>query len=408
MSRRPPRAREAARDFHDRTGRSGGNGSLMRTAPVALAFLHDPDALVEAATAISALTHFDPEAGEACVLWCLAIRHAVLHGEFDLRGGLSRLPEERAAVWSARIDEAEANPPAHFDKNGWVVHAFQAAWSAISRTPVPDDLPARHLQLALEAAVRCGLDTDTVAAIAGGLLGARWGASAVPLAWQRVLHGWPHDRDAMTGAPLRGGAAAPRLRSGAGDLMGLAALVVSGADPDLGAWPNNENMRYWEKFPDTDELQQHPFDEGVWLSGADALDDPPADVTAVVSLCRIGRGQTPPAVAPTDHLTVWLLDENDPAKNQNLDYVLVQAADAVAALRAEGHTVLLHCVAAHSRTPTIASLYAARHRGIEADRARRVVVQTLTHAAPQPTFVEAISRLAASASPLEPGTSLPR
>ena len=52
----------------------------MRTAPVALAYLDDPDALVEAATALSALTHADPEAGEACALWCLAIRHAVLHG----------------------------------------------------------------------------------------------------------------------------------------------------------------------------------------------------------------------------------------------------------------------------------------------------------------------------------------
>ena len=50
----------------------------MRTAPVALAYLNDEDGLVEAAYAISALTHFDPEAGEACVLWCLAIRHAVL------------------------------------------------------------------------------------------------------------------------------------------------------------------------------------------------------------------------------------------------------------------------------------------------------------------------------------------
>ena len=40
---------------------------------------------------------------------------------------------------------------------------------------------------------RCGPghDTDTTAAIAGALLGARWGASAVPAAWRRILHGWP-------------------------------------------------------------------------------------------------------------------------------------------------------------------------------------------------------------------------
>ena len=39
-----------------RTGRSAGNGSLMRTAPVALAHLDDPAAMVEAAMAVSALT----------------------------------------------------------------------------------------------------------------------------------------------------------------------------------------------------------------------------------------------------------------------------------------------------------------------------------------------------------------
>ena len=39
--------------------------------------------------------------------------------------------------------------------------------------------------------MRGGGDTDTVAAIAGGLLGAAYGASAVPAEWRRVLHGWP-------------------------------------------------------------------------------------------------------------------------------------------------------------------------------------------------------------------------
>ncbi len=39
--------------------------------------------------------------------------------------------------------------------------------------------------------MRAGHDTDTVAAIAGGLLGAAYGASAVPLQWRGLLHGWP-------------------------------------------------------------------------------------------------------------------------------------------------------------------------------------------------------------------------
>src|SRR5262249_28275012 len=50
----------AAAEVHSRTGRSAGNGSLMRTVPVVLAHLDDPDALAEAAIRISALTHHDP------------------------------------------------------------------------------------------------------------------------------------------------------------------------------------------------------------------------------------------------------------------------------------------------------------------------------------------------------------
>ncbi|MEO6880778.1 MAG: ADP-ribosylglycohydrolase family protein [Mycobacteriaceae bacterium] len=193
--------RAAAQAQHEQTGMSGGNGSLMRTAPVAVAYLHDEDGLIEAATGLSALTHHDPEAGEACVLWCLAIRHSVLTGELNVRVGLERLDPARRASWAHRLDQAETTPPAGFEHNGWVVEALQGAWSAISRTPVPAEDPgnatfgSQHLQLALEAAVRGGRDTDTVAAIAGGLLGATYGASAVPAAWRRILHGWwPQDQ----------------------------------------------------------------------------------------------------------------------------------------------------------------------------------------------------------------------
>lgn len=58
--------RGASREqLHAGTGHTAGNGSLLRTTPVALAYLDDPGGLVEAATAISALPHFDPDAG-AC------------------------------------------------------------------------------------------------------------------------------------------------------------------------------------------------------------------------------------------------------------------------------------------------------------------------------------------------------
>lgn len=171
---------------------SAGNGALMRTAPVALAHPGDPQAIAEAARLVNDLTHADPVSAEACVLWSVAVDHAIQYGTFDgLRVGLDLLSPDRAAYWSALLDEAETLPARAFAKNGWVVHALQAAWAAISQTPVPDQTPHGHLRLSLENAVRAGGDTDTVACIAGGLLGARWGASAVPPSWRRKLHGWP-------------------------------------------------------------------------------------------------------------------------------------------------------------------------------------------------------------------------
>lgn len=188
--------RRQAAVHHKRTGMSGGNGSLMRTAPVALAYLDDPEGLVEAATQISALTHWDPEAGQACVLQCLAIRHAVLTGVLDLRVGLTHLDDDAAALWAERIDDAEGRTPQTYRQNGWVVEALLGAWSAIARTSASDDEPVEgaHLRQGLEAAVRGGNDTDTVAAIAGALLGAKYGASAVPEEWHQILHGWPGKR----------------------------------------------------------------------------------------------------------------------------------------------------------------------------------------------------------------------
>lgn len=168
------------------TRHTGGNGSLMRTAPVPLRYLDDPAALVDAADKVSRLTHWDEHARSGCALWSLAIRHAILEADLDVRSGLAYLGESEAAYWSERLDEAEQQPPETFNPNGWVVTALQAAWAAIAQTP-----QRNHYVEALDTAIRIGNDTDTVAAIAGALLGARWGASAIPEEWRRISHGYP-------------------------------------------------------------------------------------------------------------------------------------------------------------------------------------------------------------------------
>lgn len=114
----------------------------------------------------------------------------------------------------------------------------------------------------------------------------------------------------------------------------------------------------------------------------------------MVSLCRMDVSQQPAGVTPEDRVEVWLIDSDDPALNPNLELVLADASDAAAALRAEGKRVLLHCVQAQSRTPTVAALHAARHRGVGFDEALAAVREVLPDAAPQRRLLSAVRRVA--------------
>ena len=171
---------------------AAGNGALMRTAPVALAHLGDDAAIAHSARTVAALTHADPLAGDSCVLWSIAIDRAVRELRLDgVHDGLTLLPPERRERWRRALVDAEEEPASRWTPNGYTVTALQAAYAAVVHTPIDPGDPHRHLPAALETAVRIGDDTDTVAAIAGALLGARWGAAAVPDRWRRMLHGWP-------------------------------------------------------------------------------------------------------------------------------------------------------------------------------------------------------------------------
>ena len=91
----------------------------------------------------------------------------------------------RRAQWKEWIDEATNVDPRTFAHNGFTVYALQAAWAAITWTPVPvldpaaGTFPAQHLAEALKNALRAGDDTDTVAELAGDLVHREVGASAV-------------------------------------------------------------------------------------------------------------------------------------------------------------------------------------------------------------------------------------
>ena len=160
----------------------------MRTGAVPLPLLGDPERIATAGIAVSELTHADPLCTDACVLWTVSVDAAVATGEIpDIRDGLAYIPTDRRNRWEMIIDGAEVAPPGSFTPNGYVVTAFQAAWSSISHTGRGQD----HFRDGVTQAVRIGNDTDTVAAITGTMLGATYGASAIPPEWIDLLHGWP-------------------------------------------------------------------------------------------------------------------------------------------------------------------------------------------------------------------------
>ena len=356
-------ARAAAQAVHEAYQQSAGNGSLMRTGPLALGYLGEgrQPALVEAASRVAQLTHWEPDNADACALWSLAIRHAVLTGELDLAGQLVWLPEQWRQRWAELIVEAQrpgVHPREFRADNGWVVAAFQAAIAAVTG--------ASTLVEALERAVRGGRDTDTVAAITGSLAGAVHGGTAVPVPWLRILHGWPGLR--------------------ASDFTRLAVLAARGGTGDGHGWPLAAREPVY-----ADELHRHPHDEGVWLGTIAALDrlatDAP-EVDAVISLCRVGSAQVPEGV---ESVQVWLIDQ--PGRNLNLEHTLRGTAELIAQLRAEGRHVLVHCAEARSRTAAVATAYAALHRGIRIDQAWTDIAATLPGFAPQPFLREAVNAL---------------
>lgn len=372
--------RAAAERHHVQSGgRTGGNGSLMRTAPVALAYLgpNQEEALWQAADAVSALTHWEQDAREACGLWCLAIRHGVLHGTFDgLRLAVQRLPAERRALWTARLDEAEAKQPWRFENNGWVVAALQAAWSAIVHTAVPAELPgagvfaAQHAEHAVERAARCGGDTDTVAAIAGALVGARWGASALPAHWKLSLHGWNH----ATGA----------------DLVRLAVLTVRGGRATQNGWPTapTVNVSGWPERFAFGVLHGQP---NLLLAGQAALQGRRGEFSKAVSLSRVGTDEG--GLASANHLKLMVLDSKNPADNPNLAFLMWDTAQVLQEWLVAGERVLLHCVQAQNRTPSFAAAYLMLARGLTADAALAEVRAALPEATPHGQFVQALRAL---------------
>ncbi|WP_209280777.1 ADP-ribosylglycohydrolase family protein [Paenibacillus athensensis] len=178
----------AAREAGLRDAGSNGNGSLMRIAPMAFVVRNLPRS--ERARLVaesSSITHGHARSVLACDLY---IEYALLL----LEGRQVRDAYEMWRVW-ARAELADHPEYTHFQpliagdigsceeaeigSSGYVVDTLQASMWCL--------LTSRSFAEAVLKAVNLGGDTDTTAAVTGGLAGLAYGAAAIPLEWVMAL-----------------------------------------------------------------------------------------------------------------------------------------------------------------------------------------------------------------------------
>jgi ADP-ribosyl-[dinitrogen reductase] hydrolase len=158
-----------------------GNGSIMRLAPVPLAFAPNLEAAAEYAGQSSRTTHPAPRAVDACRylggLIAAAVdglpKHDLLAAGFWRWGNLH---PEIAEV--ARGSFAVKAPP-EIRGSGYVVRSLEAALWALART---DSFREGAL-----LAVNLGDDADTTGAVYGQLAGAIYGEDGIPPGWRAKL-----------------------------------------------------------------------------------------------------------------------------------------------------------------------------------------------------------------------------
>lgn len=179
---------------------SAGNGPAMRAPLLGVAFGGRPDRLRELVRISTRITHTDPKAEQGALAIALAAHHAHLTARPDpaaylanlrralaLDGGEILALAERAAQSADRGESTEAFADSlglQTGVGGYILHTVPVAVQAWLRHP--DDF-----REAITAVVRCGGDTDTTAAILGGVLGAGLGAAGLPPDWRAGLAEWP-------------------------------------------------------------------------------------------------------------------------------------------------------------------------------------------------------------------------
>jgi len=167
--------------------RSNGNGSLMRILP--LAFYHqalDFPSLIERVHQVSCVTHAHRRSQMACGIY-ISIAIGLLQGlspQDAYLQGIKNIQEiYRQPLYAQEIQLFErvlngeiANLPIdEIESGGYVIHTLEAAlWCFLNNYS--------YSETVLKA-VNLGGDTDTTAAVAGGLAGIYYGFENIPPEW---------------------------------------------------------------------------------------------------------------------------------------------------------------------------------------------------------------------------------
>ncbi|MDQ3734579.1 MAG: ADP-ribosylglycohydrolase family protein [Actinomycetota bacterium] len=327
----------AAAEHFARTGTGAGNGSLMRTTPAAIWFAAaGRAATMDAARRISALTHGDPAAGEGC-----AIFHEMVRVALDGGDPLAAIPDALAAVapehrvkWETVLGPTW-QPADATESNGAVWPTLGSAVWALRQAASFSD----GMRLVLDL----GGDTDTVASVTGGLLGAVSGIAGIPMRWTSVLNG-----------------VVPGYADGTWELVDLQRL----AHQLIGV--------HERQFPFADFAGIEPAEvfDGVWAADVYGARDSNRDF-AVISLCRTGG-----RFGHETQRFAYLIDNDT---NSEIAAVLDDVLEDIAALRAEGKQVLVHCYAGQSRTGLVLRAWLMRTEGMSLDEATERVAELWPH-----------------------------
>ncbi len=160
--------------------RGNGNGALMRVLPLALWHAGDDAALARDARLQTRVTHPHVRAQLCSVVYCLWAR-AHLDGAADPWAAAVARTRELVADDPAATRELPAlrlDDPPGGKGSGYVVDSLHSARFALTKG---------SYEAAVKAAVALGDDTDTTAAITGGIAGVRDGAGAIPSRWRAAV-----------------------------------------------------------------------------------------------------------------------------------------------------------------------------------------------------------------------------